>query len=445
MELLFDVGWAVGRMLPFIAPVMIVVYKQPRRRFFAARLVCCLAIMTAFFYVFEPDADLTSGIALSPGEFLATALYFAAILVLNMCTVLVCFRTRAGVAAFCAAVGYSLENLGASLSLLACLIVGVPAPAPVSLHTVMLTEAFWCAVAYAGFITLAMRDKNELSLSNVPSASAFAHVFGVILMNIVFDMVVKQLYGHDLPLWYAIVLRLAVIAVCVYALALEHEVLFRRRAEEEAEALERLLQAREAQYELSRDTIDAINIKMHDIRHQIRHLEDGPGRATVLDKDVLIDIAREVNVYDTRVKTGNDALDTILTEKRLLGEREGISMSCIADGDALSFMAPADLYALFGNAIENAFEAVRQVDDPERRNISVLVKRVANMASIHIENYYEGPLTLVNGIPATSKPDAENHGFGTKSMRLICERYGGTFAIDATDTTFAVNMLIPLP
>ncbi len=195
--------------------------------------------------------------------------------------------------------------------------------------------------------------------------------------------------------------------------------------------------------QLGLDALDAVTEGIDALRG-IRHLEDGAEGTTVLDKDVLRDIAREVRVYDTRVKTGNDALDTILTEKALLGEREGITMSCIVDGKVLDFMAPTDLYALFGNAIENSFEAVRQVDDPEKRNISVLVKRVANMVSIHVENYYSGSVLFDGELPVSSKADAENHGYGMRSMKMICERYGGALAASVEGQVFSLDALIPI-
>lgn len=38
-----------------------------------------------------------------------------------------------------------------------------------------------------------------------------------------------------------------------------------------------------------------------------------------------------------------------------------------------------------------------------------------------------------------------NHGFGTRSMRLIAERYGGALKLGAENGVFYVNALLPLP
>lgn len=203
----------------------------------------------------------------------------------------------------------------------------------------------------------------------------------------------------------------------------------RRQLSIEVATAERLMAEHQRQLQMSRENIDAINLRCHDLRHQIRQLADG---SATVDAEVLADVAREVSVYDSAVRTGNQALDTILTEKSLLCEQAQATLTCIADGGALSFMAPADLYALFGNALDNALEAVGQVEDPARRSISLLVRVRAGMAQVHVENTCNGVALLVDGLPQTSKraadgtPDTLYHGFGTRSMRAIVERYGGT-------------------
>ncbi len=443
IALLLRVGWAALRSLLYVFPAVMIAARLPFRDHFPVRAAGCYLFLTLYVLAQPTESLVTT--SLSVQEFLANALFYTGILGINFVALLIIHDTDAPAAAYCAVVGYTLENLGSAISTLAGILTNNPDSALRTFSDLFVTRAFWCVVVYASFFTLTRLLSHGRPLSVNPSKMAFAMAFGVVLFNIVFDIIVKQLYYLRIPLGYSVVLRLVVIAVCVFSLLLEHEMLVRRKMENDRSTLESLIQAREAQYELSRETIDAVNIKMHDIRHQIRHLEDGSEGTTVLDREVLRDIAREVQVYDTRVKTGNDALDTILTEKALLGEREGITMSCIVDGAALSFVAPADLYALFGNAIENAFEAVRQVDDPEKRNISVLVKRVAGMASIHVENYFSGTVSFDGELPMTSKPDAENHGYGVRSMRLICERYGGALTASAKGQVFSLDALIPIP
>ncbi len=109
-------------------------------------------------------------------------------------------------------------------------------------------------------------------------------------------------------------------------------------------------------------------------------------------------------------------------------------------------MAPADIYALFGNALENALEAVVSLDEPSRRTISLVVREVAGVVSIHVENPYTGEVTLgEDGLPQTTKASRSDHGLGARSMRRTVERYGGTLTTMAKDGIFHLNAMLPSP
>ena len=141
-----------------------------------------------------------------------------------------------------------------------------------------------------------------------------------------------------------------------------------------------------------------------------------------------------------------EVLDTILTEKSLYCEGHGITLGCIVDGASLSFMPAADLYSLFGNALENAIEAVERLDDPERRSVGLTVKRAGDMVSVHVENYFDGKVEFGSeGLPLSRKGDSLNHGYGVRSMRMIVEAAGGSFTTRATGDVFHLDVLLPVP
>ena len=50
-----------------------------------------------------------------------------------------------------------------------------------------------------------------------------------------------------------------------------------------------------------------------------------------------------------------------------------------------------------------------------------------------------------NGLPRTTKPDAENHGFGTKSVCASVARYGGELVISAEEGLFHANFFLKKP
>lgn len=94
----------------------------------------------------------------------------------------------------------------------------------------------------------------------------------------------------------------------------------------------------------------------------------------------------------------------------------GIQLDYIADGAKLDFLKPGEVYSLFGNALDNAIEAVTPLE-PDRRYIGLQVRAERGMLLIRMENCAAEPLHFVDGLPQTTKGDARWHGFGVKSIR----------------------------
>lgn len=416
-------------------------WRLPHRTRFAERACAVAAAWTL-----GTAAFVAAGLsvpALRPvGSGLVQLALFTAVLGLCLAAELLLFDATVWVALFCVTAGYTAQNLASGAGELVLVILagtGADAGDPA------LAAAVWALTAVAVFVPcylLMARKIDERGLALVGDRSMLAMMAVVSLVVIGFDLTIKLLVGQGVALGYVAVLRVFHALACVFTLTMEYVLLYRRHLEQDIAAAERLLAERERQYHLSRENIEAINLKCHDIKHQIRELA---GRGAVVDGSVLDDIEREVAVYDSAVKTGNDALDTILTEKGLVCERRGITLTCVADGTALARMAAPDLYALFGNALDNAIEAVAALDPPALRSISVTVRRVAGVAAVHVENYCAAaPELAADGLPVTTKGDRANHGFGTRSMRRIAESYGGTLTAAAEDGVFKLDVMVPL-
>lgn len=200
---------------------------------------------------------------------------------------------------------------------------------------------------------------------------------------------------------------------------------------------------RRAQYELTRETVDLINIKCHDIRKRVAQLEMGEGHS--LSPETVRKVQRSISVYDANAKTGNDALDTILTQKGLLCSQRGIELDCMADGSALSFVPDDDVYSLFDNVLDNAIEAVLALDDAEKCSINLTVRREGGFAVIREDNYFGGVLSFSDGLPRTTKEDEKNHGFGMRSIRRFVDEYGGHMSIRTEGGVFSLSILLPIP
>ncbi len=204
----------------------------------------------------------------------------------------------------------------------------------------------------------------------------------------------------------------------------------------------RLWEQDKSHYELSKENIELINIKMHDLKHRFREMRLSEGN---ISEEEYKQFENAIAVYDSKVSTGCAPLDVLLTEKSLMCNSAGIKLSCMVDGSSLSFLSEYDLYSLFGNILSNAVEAVQKVKEEQNRVISLTVSVCFGAVMINCTNYYEGEIKLAGGLPQTCKPDKEQHGYGMKSMRLLVKKYGGELSFDFGGGMFNLTVMLPLP
>lgn len=210
----------------------------------------------------------------------------------------------------------------------------------------------------------------------------------------------------------------------------------------ELDAIQNILHSQYAQYKQSRDSIDLINRKYHDLKHQIavlRSEQDSNRRTAFLDE-----MEQEIKVYEAQNKTGNSVLDTLLTGKSLYCSKHQIELVCVADGAQLDFMSAMDLCTIFGNALDNAIEYELTIPEKKKRIVRIEVFAKNSFLIIRVENYFEGTLQLTNGLPDTTKAERDYHGFGLKSIRYTVEKYGGSMNVDAAGNWFRLHILLPL-
>lgn len=257
------------------------------------------------------------------------------------------------------------------------------------------------------------------------------------------------IYGAELPEGagrggamigiFRMVFDMLCVAVIYMQCGLEHS----RAVELELFTVQQLWKHQQSQYEHSRENIELINRKCHDMKYQIRALRSMESSA---ERDEQIkDMERSIMIYDSAVKTGDPVLDTVLTEKSLFCESHGITLTCMADGDGLRFMRRTDLYTILGNALDNAIENVLNYPEREKRVIQVSVLPKGELHVIRIRNYCEAEPIFENGLPVSTKEDNGYHGFGLKSIRMIAEQYNGSVTCSWEEGSFLLQILLSSP
>ena len=140
----------------------------------------------------------------------------------------------------------------------------------------------------------------------------------------------------------------------------------------------------------------------------------------------------------------HELLNVILCRCQKQCVEQGIDFHADIRSGATEFLADQDLTALFGNLLDNAYEAAVKVPGAyieasasKRENTSYMVAAVVNSCQ-------GNPFFGRDGSLPTTKPDKQFHGLGLKSVRRVVEKYQGHMKLyyeEGTQTFHAVIML----
>ena len=302
-----------------------------------------------------------------------------------------------------------------------------------------LTYFITLGIVYGLFFFVYFKQKKDPIQASFHSMQIILFSFGVVLTTIVISILVRfyPWFGSTYVL-YMVSMWQNLIS-CVILSLLFYTILRHNHMESELEVETRLLEEKKKQYELSKENIESLNIKLHDLKYRMQMLADNNEQVS---RDDLKDITKGIGIYDSLAKTGNTPLDIVLTEYALRCENNHISFTSVADGKSLEFMTQYDIYTLFGNAITNAIEAVMKLKEADKRQISLVIKKKNNVLLIILENYFdEKPIKKDSEHHViSSKADKLSHGYGTRSMALIVERYGGTIQSEIHDDIYTLTI-----
>lgn len=291
-------------------------------------------------------------------------------------------------------------------------------------------------VSYLGVYTIIFAVFYKIHKNNLPMLNRRMLIPAAVLLLIVCVLAVYMPYGLDTG--EDIVVRLFAMSSCVITLCLIFGVFEEGRLSKELEFIIQLDRKRAEQYEMSKESIEVVNTRCHDLKKIIERL--------MTDKTSINigEIEKELSAYDAIVKTDNEAFNTILTEKSLYCEGNGIRLTVMADTKRLGFLSDMDIYSLFGNILDNAIEASMKLDEGGRA-IGLSVRDVEDIYYIHSDNLFCGEIKFSGDKPVTSKSNASEHGFGIASIRRIAKKHGGEVKISVEDNVFNIDIAIPIP
>lgn len=410
--------------LYLVASTVLFLLPQQRRRDFPVRFL--LITLAGIFCVVTTRHQISNG-------YLSNLVSFT--LALSFMTLLShgCFRITWSEAIFCAVGGYSIQFIQSTLA--ESVERAIPGAKPYLELLKLISALIILPLCYFLFCRKLKKGQN-VDISKRPLLLLLA---AAVLTEIIICYNLRQQWkASGDPMF--IFSDCALLIICSFCLlTIQFTLLRSKNLETELAVQQQMLRKEQNQYQISKEIIDTVNRKCHDMRHQIHTI----GRSASLDPTALEEMEDAIRIYDALYQTGSKALDIILAEKALLCQNNGIVISCMADGAKLSFMNDTDIYSLFGNLLENAIHAVQELE-PERKHIGLIIKGHGSMLSCSAYNCFTGDIFFENGLPVTASTDTMNRGFGVKSIVMIVRKYGGTVTFQAKDGIFNLNILFPL-
>ncbi len=291
------------------------------------------------------------------------------------------------------------------------------------------------------FFTKRLKKEKDFRANNIKLLiSTTLIVLALIILNLFTE---RELQKENMEYSYLHLFHILFGLVCGFVLLDSlYTNVYNKKLEEDIRIIQLLWQSDRRQYEMFRQNIDTMNIKYHDLKHQLGLMKElrngGAGEKWV---DEALD---SLNIVSMMQKTGNDTLDVVLVQKHMACDAAGIDLVTIVDGSLLKNLDDVDIYSLFGNALDNAIECLKDIEDKEKRTVTLTVRKVGEMVKIQTENYTPSAVKIVNRFPQTTKQDKLSHGYGVKSIAYIVEKYGGIMNFEVSDHTFILDIMLPL-
>lgn len=419
----------------FISEVIFMI-NIPRKKYFVSKILIGLAIQIFLSYVLQVVVISFMKESLFP----LIIMYFGNA-VLSVIPMLMGFDIEGWEIIFILTGGYATEHMIFAISRIMIHILHQEYALYGSLIHLLITRYLIYMIGAGIVYFFVVRIKNK---ENTPQDSDFRIIILALVITIfaigfsVYWSYSEEYYGTVIG---DIICPAYSVLCCTLALFMEYYVLRENSMKRDKKMMEQLLQIAGTQQKSSKEAIDIINIKCHDLKHQIKALAKIEDYG--LRNDYLQEIREAVSIYDSTYHTGCSALDYVLQEKTLIFNERKIAFSCMVEGEMITYMSPTDVYALMGNALDNALERVLKESEKERV-ISFQIKHHYEMVLIHLENRCSSNLKFVDGIPVTDKKDKVYHGFGVKSMQYIVSKYNGELFMTLNNGKFSLDMLFPL-
>lgn len=190
--------------------------------------------------------------------------------------------------------------------------------------------------------------------------------------------------------------------------------------------------------------------KISKIRHDTKnHLQNAKmllsqGQYGVAESLVAEMIEQSDNIQlDYNAVTGNDIIDAAISVKSVICKSRSIDFKLTCEKLPNINISEIDLSSLISNILDNAITAAEKTDNPQ-----VILKIFVRGEYLNIvsENTYSGKIKKCNEGKLTAflttKCNSNEHGFGTRIIGEIAQKYDGVCVYEYENGLFKMNVML---
>lgn len=184
-----------------------------------------------------------------------------------------------------------------------------------------------------------------------------------------------------------------------------------------------------------------MNIMTHDYKNNVLAIADMTNSTEI--KSYINEMVGEISKYNKIAKTKNKMLDIIINKYTDICTDKNITFKTNILSENLSFMNDYDISSLFNNILDNSVEAAI---NSNKKDIGLEITNAINSYhKIIVTNSCDTPPRSKNDKLITTKKNKESHGFGTKSIQNIADKYNGEMRWEYSEENkqFKLTILIP--
>ena len=216
-----------------------------------------------------------------------------------------------------------------------------------------------------------------------------------------------------------------------------------KAAADHAKELEVQLAMSERYYAELTAQLQENRIRLHDLRHHVNALS---GLCSQGDMAGIISyvagMEQSIPSSSYRPYCVSGAVNALLGHYETTCRERGIDFDCQMCLPVLKVVDPLHLCVIFGNALQNALEAMEKLPQDAPRWLKIRAAWTDGRIAITVSNPFAGTVSFARGsLPASSKRQA-GHGFGLLSIQNTVRRYSGWFNAEAQGQTFVLQAVL---